>query len=261
MNLINLWINKMSKDNLPHALILELPEGFDDLKEIIDPFKNKQNYILEINEHKSPSSTTIGIFIEDIRLLRDTVKTQRKGVQTIVIIHDAAKLTEQAQNALLKILEEPHQNSHFILATKHIQSLLDTVRSRCQVKKIAPSNLTIDLPADKKARIKFMSDGDKFLESRLIKDSEFYNKKVKVFESAKIFISGSQLDKMALITSIKESRDEALDLVNASLTVCKFMITSHYNNDLRMKTDKLLQTGESLRKNANIRLALLACVI
>ncbi len=106
-----------------------------------------------------------------------------------------------------------------------------------------------------------MSDGDKFLESRLIKDSEFYDKKVKVFESAKIFISGSQLDKMALITSIKESRDEALDLVNASLTVCKFMITSHYNNDLRMKTDKLLQTGESLMKNANIRLALLACVI
>ena len=160
MNLINLWINKMSKDNLPHALILELPEGFDDLKEIIDSFKNKQNYILEINEHKLLSGTTIGIFIEDIRLLRDTVKTQRKGVQTIVIIHDAAKLTEQAQNALLKILEEPHRNLHFILATKRIQSLLDTVRSRCQVKKIAPSNLTIDLPADKKDRIKFMSEAD-----------------------------------------------------------------------------------------------------
>ena len=31
----------MSKDNLPHALILELPEGFDNLKEIIDSFKNK----------------------------------------------------------------------------------------------------------------------------------------------------------------------------------------------------------------------------
>ena len=46
MNLINLWMNKMSKDNLPHALILELPEGFDNLKEIIDSFKNKQNYIL-----------------------------------------------------------------------------------------------------------------------------------------------------------------------------------------------------------------------
>ena len=110
----------MSKDNLPHALILELPEGFDNLKEIIDSFKNKQNYILEINEHKSPSGTTIGIFIEDIRLLRDTIKTQRKGVQTIVIIHDAAKLTEQAQNALLKILYLPlNVYSHFLILCVH----------------------------------------------------------------------------------------------------------------------------------------------
>ncbi len=49
----------------------------------------------------------------------------------VVIIDDADLLQPQAQNALLKTLEEPPPSSMFILVTSRPDSLLETVRSRC----------------------------------------------------------------------------------------------------------------------------------
>ena len=40
-------------------------------------------------------------------------------------------LTEQAQNALLKSLEEPPEYVTFILLSNHVHALLPTIRSRC----------------------------------------------------------------------------------------------------------------------------------
>ena len=52
----------------------------------------------------------------------------------IYIIMDAEKLCvprQEAANALLKILEEPHENNLFILLTSNIGQMLDTISSRC----------------------------------------------------------------------------------------------------------------------------------
>lgn len=48
------------------------------------------------------------------------------------VIDECHMLTTQAQNALLKTLEEPPPNVVFILATTDPEKLLDTIRSRCQ---------------------------------------------------------------------------------------------------------------------------------
>ncbi len=50
----------------------------------------------------------------------------------IVLIEQAERLNPQSSNALLKILEEPPENTHFILITSSLSRLLPTIRSRVQ---------------------------------------------------------------------------------------------------------------------------------
>ena len=54
-----------------------------------------------------------------------------EGRRRVVIIDQAEALVPQAQNALLKTLEEPPSSSVFILVSARADSLLPTVRSRC----------------------------------------------------------------------------------------------------------------------------------
>jgi len=49
----------------------------------------------------------------------------------VIIIDDAETMNRQAQNALLKTLEEPNLNTYIILCTSKPNSLLPTIRSRC----------------------------------------------------------------------------------------------------------------------------------
>ena len=51
----------------------------------------------------------------------------------VYIIHEAQKMTIQAQNAILKSLEEPETQSITILLADNLKQLLKTVVSRCQV--------------------------------------------------------------------------------------------------------------------------------
>lgn len=54
------------------------------------------------------------------------------------IIDDAHKMNDAASNALLKTLEEPSPTSHIFLVTSRPDSLLQTIRSRCQVVRFSP---------------------------------------------------------------------------------------------------------------------------
>lgn len=54
-----------------------------------------------------------------------------EGDSKVYIIADGGALTEEAQNAMLKILEEPPEYAVFIIITASAQVLLPTVLSRC----------------------------------------------------------------------------------------------------------------------------------
>ena len=51
------------------------------------------------------------------------------------IIYDAKNIVEASENAMLKTLEEPPEFVSFFLVTDNISSLLDTIKSRCQILK------------------------------------------------------------------------------------------------------------------------------
>jgi DNA polymerase III subunit delta' len=72
------------------------------------------------------------IKIESIRpAIAATAYKPFEGRCRVVIIDEADRLTDDAENALLKSLEEPPAGSVFILVTSRPEVLLATIRSRC----------------------------------------------------------------------------------------------------------------------------------
>lgn len=55
------------------------------------------------------------------------------GNKKIYIINHAEKLNKSSANSILKFLEEPEGNIIAILITENIYSVLETIRSRCQI--------------------------------------------------------------------------------------------------------------------------------
>jgi len=96
-------------DRKEHSDIAIIPDDSDDISE----FSN--------------------IKIESIRALKEVAfRRPFEGKYRVFIIRHADRMTEQAQNSFLKILEEPPINSVFLLITNNVFGLLSTIRSRCR---------------------------------------------------------------------------------------------------------------------------------
>ena len=70
--------------------------------------------------------------------IRKTAYKPFEARRRVIIFDDAESLGDDAQNALLKTLEEPPPGSVLILVTGQPNRLLATVRSRCPVVRFAP---------------------------------------------------------------------------------------------------------------------------
>lgn len=71
--------------------------------------------------------------IDDIRELKDGIRfVPNKSKYKVFIIDEVHMLTREANNALLKTLEEPPPHAIFVLATTEIYKMLPTIISRCQ---------------------------------------------------------------------------------------------------------------------------------
>lgn len=72
-----------------------------------------------------------------IEVIRDMQKTlyfkPLKGEKKLITIENAHTLTTEAQNALLKILEEPPVHTHFFLSASVSNAFLPTILSRCKL--------------------------------------------------------------------------------------------------------------------------------
>uniref|UniRef100_A0A831UBH1 DNA polymerase III subunit delta' n=1 Tax=Geobacter metallireducens TaxID=28232 RepID=A0A831UBH1_GEOME len=79
------------------------------------------------------------IKIDQVReLQRELVLRPIEAPLKACIIRDADRLNPSAGNALLKTLEEPPGSALMILLTTNLDSVLSTVRSRCQLLRFAP---------------------------------------------------------------------------------------------------------------------------
>lgn len=86
--------------------------------------------------HEKPNS----IGVEDIRsqINQDIGIKPYSSPYKIYLINEGEKMTVQAQNALLKTLEEPPEYGIILILTTNINSLLPTILSRCVVLNMKP---------------------------------------------------------------------------------------------------------------------------
>jgi len=103
------------------------------LKKHIELFCQNLNNLLTPN---NPDILIIGQnswTINDVRQLKKFFSQKPLSHQNkIGLIFSADQMAPPAQNALLKILEEPGPNHYLVLTTKKPQALLPTILSRCQ---------------------------------------------------------------------------------------------------------------------------------
>ena len=116
-------------------------------------------------KHEKPNT----ISIDEIReqLINDVMIKPYSSPYKIYIIDEAQKLTLQAQNALLKTIEEPEGPVTFILVTSARSALLDTILSRCMPmafgmltpQEMKPVLLDRGVPEQEAAELAALSDG------------------------------------------------------------------------------------------------------
>lgn len=143
------------------------------------------------------------------------------------IIHGAHRLTGEAQQALLKSLEEPPPRVKIILETEHAQALSSTVLSRCQM---------IDMP------------------SQTDPDSD-HQQFVRRFEELDRIPAGK---KLAAIDTIGKTREEAAAWIEQSILALDDALRSYAGQPTKIAQwlRRLLQSRELLAKNISPKLVL-----
>ena len=109
------------------------PEPCGECRSCMQTKNGNQPDIITVT-HEKPAT----ISVDDIReqLNGDVMIKPYSSPYKIYIIPEADLMTPQAQNALLKTLEEPPEYAVIFLLTENADSLLPTIRSRCVMLKL-----------------------------------------------------------------------------------------------------------------------------
>ncbi len=140
-NIINGFMKREDKNTLSHAHIITGPDGIG--KSIIAKMfarkilgKTEDINYADIIHYRSEKAS---LGIDEVRrIIEEVSKKPYEGDRKVIIIHEGDKLTVQAQNAMLKTIEEPPKGVYIILLTESLELLLDTIKSRCQIYKLTP---------------------------------------------------------------------------------------------------------------------------
>ena len=135
------FLNKLVKN------ILNIEFKNSNLEHHLNLFKNNTHPNIKIIEKEIDSKTgkiKSNITIEQIRRLKTFLNstTTIQNSSKIVIVDSADYLNISSANSMLKILEEPKENTYIFLISNQISLLLPTIRSRCLKIKLNTHNLT-----------------------------------------------------------------------------------------------------------------------
>jgi hypothetical protein len=149
---------------------------------------------------------------------------QTRSASSLCIIVDTAELlTNDAQNAFLKLLEEPPSNTYFIMTTIDPDLLLQTIRSRSQIIIIHPpatkdielfvDSISTDIKSDNLKSLIRSSRGLPGSLSGLLSDNEQLNLHLDSINEAKEFLSGKPQDRLRVLSKHSFDSDWCLELL------------------------------------------------
>ncbi len=273
-----LFINPISEKNilklvkrLPQSLLLSGDDGvgLSNIGKYIAEIRNvKPILILPEKDEKIDIENGI-INVEIMRRLYEDTRTKPRG-DRIIIIDYADRMTNQAQNAFLKLLEEPGDGTYFILVCHSPSKMLPTILSR--VEKIQVRNITrsqseelLDLlkvtDKTKRNQILFIAEGLPATITNLVNNAEYFEKSSQIVCDARELIRGNQYKKLLIIQKYKDNRLGALSLILNMTKILKLSLTSNPQPEAINRLDVVLDAYDQIEANGNIRLVLASTVI
>jgi len=184
-----------------------------------------------------------------------------------MLIVDADRMKNEAQNALLKTLEEPPSDTCIILTSNAVQSLLPTITSRVQTIEVLPvpeEVVASFYQGTKPTNLKgahALSRGNAALLNALVTNSD-HDLKQSVIE-AKTILSSSLAERVAKVDSISKDKTATLVLCDALIRIAHAALlqaSSSGREKQAQKWHKTLDASEralrALKQNANVKLTL-----
>jgi len=230
------------------------------------------------------------IGVDEIRKLQREISIKPLySSKKLFLIPDAERMTVQAQNCLLKTLEEPPAHSVIILTASNIDSLLDTVRSR--VIRYSFMKNTFDEvcralelnTAESPERIKLIAsyaDGIIGRALELANSEEFTRLREMAVETVLKIRGGSTSEIFDISRLYNENRDQIEILLDIMASLYRDMLIVRstadenklintdkkdiiFNNAYRYSTQELIKsmdvietTRKNLKQNANYQLSI-----
>ena len=200
--------------------------------------------------------------IEEKSIKTETIKEMVKGVyekpiegsRKVYIINDSQKMTKEAQNSLLKTLEEPPEYVVIILITENENLLLNTIKSRCTKIKFNPlkDNEIIKILKEK-YDYKEVTENMLEIAGGSVTHALSVQGKEEIFSEIKTIFSNLEkiniidlLNKKDLVFKDKDNIYEILDYINIIL-FNKIKENIKYTNCIKI----VEETKDRLKKNSN----------
>ena len=139
--LINNFKQRCLKNTLSHAHLIVGEDGVGKgkLANILAKFILNGDLDREYVDIINYSSEKSSFGVDDVRdIIEEVYKKPFEKDKKVIIIHEGNKLTIQAQNALLKTIEEPQKGVYIIILCESLELILDTIKSRCEIYKLKP---------------------------------------------------------------------------------------------------------------------------
>ncbi|KAI8908981.1 P-loop containing nucleoside triphosphate hydrolase protein [Gorgonomyces haynaldii] len=143
----------IEENRLPH-LLLYGPPGTGKTSTILACAKKMygQHYSSMILELNASDDRGIGVVREQIKSFASTKKLFSSGFK-LIILDEADAMTQQAQNALRRVIEQYTKNVRFCLICNYVGKIIPALQSRCTRFRFAP------LQEDQiRERLKFVID-------------------------------------------------------------------------------------------------------
>lgn len=245
-------INSINKGKINHAYMFEGIEGIGketfayDLAKILLETPHLENAPDCIRVKLEGNS----IKIAQIRNLQSDIVIKPHKKYKIYIIDKAEKMTLEAQNALLKTLEEPPEYAIIILVTNNKEGLLPTIRSRCEIVKFTPipfieiKNYLINqgIEPNRANLLSSFSRGSMKKALELASSNEFYEMKENVQKYIETILSKNMVEILDIPTQIEQYKGEIINVLDMMINyfrdimICK----EHVNKSMIINADKLV---------------------
>ena len=223
-------INSINKNRLSHAYIFQGPKGVGK-KEFALEFSKvilKDNLVASPDfKIIEPSGSTLKI--EQIRDLQSDIYIKPYKDKKIYILNGSDKMSIQAQNSLLKTLEEPPAYMILILIVENSSLILDTIKSRCEIIKFHPvkNDLIEDylinilgLGKEKAKVFSAFSNGILKKSIELIEDEDFSKRRDDIDKFLRLVLSKDAIgciSAIAYLETEKDYMDEVFDIMSTYL--------------------------------------------